>query len=479
MKRSIGSGVLVCLIACGSLRENPLGEPDEPGTPDASTDLDASEPPPTVDGGSDGAVVVPPIREDVACAGADAWFQTGRAGECSQRTLRVVQETPAESIGAWPNIDAAWSLSGRLGIVLSWVDGLEAGYLQALTFDTATAEFTVRQDIARPNFDLMREGEGARIAARPDGTFEVLSMLAEQDAGGEVFLRSLPPLQGFTAPSLVFTGADRRASLGLYVHGDSSVTATATLPRDGDSSIVTRRRQPQATAFDEALPTDFDFFRPGPDSNGNHRMAADAFGGLHIVYEMGISGAFSQPRTAQLSSEGWINFRTVDPSLSQSPSGSSLSLFVLQDEKNAVYLAQATDADDNALPEAHLVRARWRSLNEPVVRVPIATGFVIDGNDGIPVGIHGTAASAADASGAMHVVFSREDPALPAHCQVFYAHEGAVNGVVQVLTDTVSDVVSCSGLSLPVALAVEPGGRPHIAYIDPLKGVVYATRYDR
>lgn len=478
MNRWSWSGLLVCLVACGALRENPLGEPD---SPDAATPPPDAAEEPTPDAAPDTGPKPPPIREDVACEGTNAWFVVERAAECSQRRLRVVQSTPVDAINAFSDIHTAWSLSGRLGIVLSWVDGVEAGYLQALTFDTASPEFTVRQDIVRPPTEFQREGEGARIAARPDGTFEVISQRNEQDNGGDVFLRSLPPLQGFTEPTTVFTAADRHSALGLVVHSDSSITATATMPSGADSAIATRRRQPQATEFDAPLPGTLDFFRPGTATNGNHQMAFDSYGGIHLVYEFGLGETRSQPRSVQFVTDHWDNLRTVDNNVPNAMSGASLSLFLLGDEKNAVYFGQLVDAQDEPLPEAQLIRARWRGANEPIQRTTLDTGFGV-GVSG-PGFIHGTAAAAADASGAMHVVVARQTvngaPGVDPKCQVFYLHEAAVGGVVQLLRDTVSDELPCSNQAVPVALAVEPGGRPHIAYVDSTQGVVYATRYDR
>ena len=92
------------------------------------------------------------------------------------------------------------------------------------------------------------------------------------------------------------------------------------------------------------------------------------------------------------------------------------------------------------------------------------------------------AAAAADASGALHVVYSRlldgaaDDP----RCAVFYRREAAAaTGGLEWLEDDVSGALPCAAQTTPVALAVEPGGRPHVGYLSEGQGVVYATRYDR
>ncbi len=473
--------LLVVVTACGSLRENPLEGSVDGGVVPGDGDASDGTPDSTSDGSASDAAP-PVLRADTACVGGNGWYQTGRTSECEARQLRVVQERPADAVTAYGGLDLAWSLAGRIGIVLSWQSDIEAGYLQALTFDTATPTFTVRPDRVAPKFALQTEGAGARIAARADGSFEVLSMLEEQGNGGDVLLRRLPVNQPFLPPSVVFTSADRSAQLGLLVHGNGLVTATAALPDGTDLAIVTRQRQPEAMSFDELPGGRLAYFKPGPAGNGNHRMALDSQGVAHIAYEQGFFSGRSQPRYARITASAWDFRRTVDNPTSSGVSGEDLSMILLGDEKNVVYVAQARSEDDTLLPYARIVRARWRGAQDPIEKSVLVDQLPLNaGSDSGSLSFV-RAAAAADASGALHVVYSRlldgaaDDP----RCAVFYRREAAAaTGGLEWLEDDVSGALPCAAQTTPVALAVEPGGRPHVGYLSEGQGVVYATRYDR
>lgn len=471
------ASVLLLLAACGALRENPLGSGDDSDVPDvdASTDDGATEQPDagTADGGGDAQP--PAIREDVACAGANAWYGTNRTAECESRKIRLVQALPPDAAYAHGNLDIAWSLSARVGIVLAWESGLESGYLQALTFDTQSEAFTVRPDRVLPAFDYQVEGAGARIAARADGAFEVLSMLDEGQNGGDVLLRRLPVNQPFLEPDVVFTGAYRSAQLGLLVHPNGVVTATAAVTDGSDLAIQTKQRQPEATAF-ETFAGNLGYFIDGPATNGNHRMALDALGIAHIAYEQGFAETRSQPRYARISGNTWDFRRTVDNATVDGVSGAYVSVTVFGDEKNVIYVQQARSDESEPLPYAQIVRARWRGATQPIERSVLRDHLPFGSDVGAI-----TAAAAMDASGALHVVYAAplDADAGAGTCQVHYLREASRNGAIELLDDDVSPGIACQAATPPVALAVEPGGRPHLAYLSATQGVVYATRYDR
>lgn len=476
----------VVLAACGALRENPLDftgddDPDLPGL-DASTADSSGE---QRDAGSVDAAPdarPPPIRDDVACAGPNAWHEADRIAECEARKIRVVQATPSNDAFAHGNLDIAWSLSARVGVVLAWESGLESGYLQALTFDTALETFTVRPDLVMPPEMYQIEGAGARIAARADGSFDVLSMRDESRNGGDVLLRRLPVNQPFLEPDVVFSSAYRSAQLGLLVHPNGVVTATAATLNGSGLTIATKQRQVEATAFDDIQSGgNLGYDLRGTTTNGNHRMTLDSVGASHIAYERGRDETSSQPRYARSSGRSWDFTRTVDNPTNEGASGAEISIAVFGAEKNVVYVQQARDVNDEALPYVQIVRARWRGATEAIVRsvlvdhLPVYSGMIGSALLGV------TAAAAMDASGALHLVYAvRVDAdADAARCQVRYLHEAARAGAIQLLDDEVSPLLSCPASTPPVALAVEPGGRPHIAYISVDQGVVYATRYDR
>ena len=482
--------VLVALaVACGSLREGPLPGTGDGGTkppaPDASGGDDDDDDDAAADAASD--ATPPPLREDLACAGANGWYQTGRAAECSSRQLRVVQEISNDTGVPHGGLDVAWSPAGRLGIVLAYgTGGFEEGFLQALTFDTLSSTFTVRADRVIPEDSFQLEGAGARIAPRPDGDFEVLSLTEEQLTGGDVVIRRLPAGQPFLPPSIVFTGADRSAQLGLLVHPDGLVTATAAVANDTGLALVTAQRQPGETAFepfDENLP----YASPGPRGNGNHRLSLDAFGSAHIAYEEGAAPTRSRPLYRRLSTTGWQYPRTVDNPASAGLAGEDVSMVIIGDEKNVVYVRQGRSADDKVLPYAQIVRARWRGASDLIDRTVLVDHLPVGGDADHGLSLLAVrAAAAADASGALHLVYSYvldQDPDAGSEgqrCRVLYRREAATPaGGVEWLEDDLTPALPCAYQTTPLALTVEPGGRPHIAYFSEAEGVVYATRYDR
>lgn len=473
---------LLVLAACGALRESPLAGSGDDAPDDSLADAGALDAEPSDADSRDAAPeeTPPVLREDVACEGANAWYAASRTAECESRTIRLVQAVPPDAFTAHGNLDIAWSLAARAGIVLAWESGVEAGYLQALTFDTASAAFTVRLDRAVPAFDYQIEGAGARIAARADGSFEVLSMLDESRNGGDVLLRRLPADQPFLDPDVVFVGAHRSAQLGLIVHPSGLVTATAAVPDSEDLTLQTKQRRPEAMVFDTLQGGNLDYFGQGPYSNGNHRMAVDALGVTHIVYEQGFGAARSQPRYGRLAETGWDFRRTVDNPTVDGPSGASISLSIFGDEKNAVYVQQARDADGETLPYGQIVRARWRGNSDPIVRSVLVDQLPLALGDDGPNLNEIRAAAAMDASGALHVAYAvrTEEDSGNGTCTIHYLREAARGGAIVLLHDDVSPQIACASAP-PVALAVEPGGRPHLTYVSPAQGVLYATRYDR
>lgn len=470
------SALLIGLLACGALRENAIGgdDVDAPDAAEPEDTPDAAEP--GNDATSDAPVEPPKIPADVACAGRDAWFEPERGAECSQRKLRQLVEAPADAIPTG-QVDMAWSQAGRAGVVLSWSTMPEQGFLQALTFDTAREDFVVRQDFVHSRNDFTFEGDGARIAPRADGSFEVLSQTTESAAFGDVFLRTLPNQQPFTEPTLVVSGARAPARLGLVIGADSSILATATVPSGTDIAIVTRRKEAAANEFTELLAA-ISLFSPTTWSNGNHRLARTQAGGVFMAFETGFSANRSQPRFVQLINDSWDARRTVDNNVPDSISGSDISLVMIGDERNVIYFGQDLDGDGGAASTATLWRARWRGDADPIQRSPLKSGFGVDFSV-----ILGSARAATDASGALHVVYLQMDAAEEGSepsCQLMYLREAAgANGGVEMLTDAVSPKMSCN-FAPPggIALAVEPGGRPHIVYVTEER-VMYATRYDR
>ena len=474
------------LVACGALRENPLPDAGaaaqhEGGTSDDDVPGDDAEVLPHDAAFTDAGPDAPPIREDYACAGTDGWDAPERSAECMDRTTQVVQPHPSDAFESYGRIDVAWSSSGRAAIVLAWLTDFESGYLQSLQFDTAPRSVSVRPDRVETSVGTAIEGAGAKVIGRPDGTFDVLSMLDVSRDGGDVSLRRLTPGEGFLSPTLVVPSAHRVGQLALARDPSGVLTMTAVVVRGAtDLAIVGTRRASDDSELEQLAGSPNTFFDPGPPGNGNHRLVIDPLGSFQLAYEAGFSSVRSQPRAARLSAIGWDDQRTIDNNVPDGVSGEQLSYFFLGDERNAVYLREV----ETGTPTVHgqLVRARWRSTLDAIEPGVLVDDLpVTDDHDFKP--ILARAVAAADASGALSVVYSAVvsagDAGAGRLCRVRYLHEARQHGALVMLQDDVSGVIGCELDEPPVALAIEPGGRPHIAYLDETKGVVYATRYDR
>lgn len=220
--------------------------------------------------------------------------------------------------------------------------------------------------------------------------------------------------------------------------------------------------------------------KPGPVGSGNHRMALDSGGIAHIAYEYAAASALSQPRYARMTADAWDHRRTVDNATMTGIAGEDLCMIVIGDEKNVVYVTQARTDDNQRLPYSRIVRARWSSAADSIEKVVLVDHLPLGEDEVALVGVH--VAAAADASGALHVVYAHvlDADAGGGTCRVRYLREAAgAEGGLEWLQDDVSAALPCASEAPWVALAVEPGGRPHIGYVSEGQGVVYATRYDR
>lgn len=480
---ALASFVAVSFVACSGLRqadpEPDAALPDGEAPPDGAiledgavaplpdgAKPDTSRPDAADTGSTDSPA-------DVACVGAaqDAWSRTTKITPgCADRRVFLLE---GWATGGLPYFARALSIArasnGRVGVAVNGETGPEEGTLRIRTFTPTTATFASQLVKIDPlNFENV--GAGVRIASGNDDTFHLVYQRDSGMAGGPVMYRRLPANNTFTAEQqLASVGYNTR--LGLAVSpANSDVLATvytpptATVPGKIDSYL-----RPDATqTFGTPVTMQGSFARDGVTGNGQHVIRFDPTGAARGVYHLSQTFSSAVPRFIELAGGLWRMPKTVDNNTLDGMSGYSIDFVMVGQTKHVAYYARKFSATTAELRIATFVS----ESDTPTYDIRDQGILSPD-----PTSPQYALALGVDGLGLLHLVHVR--PTSATKCTILYSRQTRKAGVVRWLEDLVAADLDCQEPNdVAVAMTVDGGGRPHIAYAT-ASGVYYATRFDR
>ncbi|RKY69236.1 MAG: hypothetical protein DRP97_05525 [Candidatus Latescibacterota bacterium] len=404
-----------------------------------------------------------PPPSDFPCAG-DPWVKTKKADlRCASRYVLTVES------GLWENGQVAIAVDskGKVGIAYGNENTPSEGQLHLVSFPVGSRQVPNPTVVAGTQHERL----GVRVAMVPrsGGGFHLVHVDALIQ-GSELNYAGWTG-SGQPVSELVSTEVGLGGSVDLVEAHDGRVFVV--YYADHARGVYARVR-PQGGSAPWSKPEDLgDDFISTVSGVGHLAVVRQPGGGLAYALHLG-SGLRSAPCFRRYDAlNGWSSKMTIDNKTYAGIAGQSIDLAITQTKHHATYFfvpEGSTTAD--------LRLATWASSNDKpeitVLRQTIPTDAILPEYE---------AALAVDSWGLLHLAVILPSPKTSPGTSVGvleYRRQVLIAGQKKWFTDIVDDDVLSTSFSSHVALWVEPGGRPHIAYFNGRTGkMMYATRDDR
>lgn len=438
-------GAVVATGGCEDFRDGPSGAAaDAAGVDDAGVGLDAAA------AREAGAGLI----DDQECP---AWTGNDNlAGPCGTRRVAVVRT----NLGEARAVGVARHAGGTIALAFGHDVSADEGKLAIARFSGLAGGAAVDMvDVPSGPF----ERPAVRLALAPSDAGFVLVHQALPD--GELRLRAFHPSGAIADAEVVLTGLGSPESVAVVERAPDDFIIG--FSDSGLKRVATRERVPGGQ-LGPVLAMAADLVWNGPPDVGALALARLGTGAVMGVTHIADDVAFSQPRAYSYSGAAWTSPRTLDNSRRSGFAGMGVSFATWQDRRAAAYYARSAQAST-----AELRLATWDDSGLPI-------GIeLVDPN----VDITGGAARervrvAYGPGGFVHVLMVVAQGTGTA--QLVYLRQTQRQGRVVWLRDIVdADIGGQAGARTEIALAVDSGGRPHIAYFDDARhAVYYASRFD-
>lgn len=454
------------VVACSGLK---AADPVDAGA-DGGGEIDAGALDAQAEGGP-----VPDGPPDTACgAPGNAWSVGSKSDPgCADR--RVYQLESWSSAGAPAEVTGlalAVAKNGRVGVAVNGITDIEQGDLRIRTFVPSSAAFALPAPLVKvPSSPFENVGVAVRMVAGNDDTFHLVYQRDVGQAGGSVVYRKLPASNVLGAEQAVVS-VGHGTELGIAVSPKTSdVLVSYYVPAtSAQAGELDTRLRPDATQiFATPLVVQRSFAVDGVVGNGQHALLFDGFGAGHVAFHLSQTFSSAVPRYSMLGGGVWGLSKTIDNNRLDATTGYSVSLAVDDQTKYLAYYHRAQGATT-----AELRVAKW-SLDADTPAVDVRDKGILADD---PTAPRYAASLAVDKLGLLHLAYVR--PVSATQCQIGYQRQIRVKGQVSWLDDAVVPSFVCRDRSsMAIALRVDEGARPHIAYAITGDGIYYATRFDR
>lgn len=404
-----------------------------------------------------------PPPTDFPC-GADYWTKATKTNiACASRYVLAIES----GLSVNRQVAVAVDRSGSVGLAYGHEMSSDEGQLHLVSFPVGARQVPKPTIVAGGQFD--RIGVRVAMVPRSSGGFHLLYVdVGPQGSelnysgwagSGQPNPESLSNEVGLKGSVDLVEGSDKRVYAIYYADIARGVYARVR-PKGGVGSWT----------LPQALDGDIVSTVPGL---GQISVVRHAGGGPAYALHFGALGS-STPRFRRYDAiNGWSAKKTLDNNTYAGIAGQSIDLVITPSTHYATYFAIPTGSTN-----ADLRLASWASSSDtPTISVleqaiPVKAGEMTY-----------EAALAVDPWGLLHLALilpsGSASPSVPRGV-LEYRRQVLVGGQKKWITDIVDDDVLSASTASPVALWVEPRGRPHIAYFNGRTGkMMYATRDDR
>lgn len=414
----------------------------------------------------DGAPAEAAVEEipDVPCA--QPWTRITETGSsCARRTVVRLQEYVLDG----STISLALAGGDRVAVAYNSKASLDEGLLRVLVFKGSTVGTTAfnPQAVVVAGTQFEDIGPAAHIAgslASPQ-----FHLLYQMLPDGELTYRRIGANNALTNAELVATNVTGRTYVDLALAPTGDARALWFVPGQAGTPgrLVTRLRTEATGTLGAPQDVAAGFVSDGASGNGQHALVVDDQGAMHLAFHQAQTSLFSAPRYVQSSGAGFTSTKSLDNTELDGMSGFSVAFALVGDVRYAAYFSRKAGRTT-----ADLRLASWVArADAPRIEV-LEQG--IDAPDlenpryrvAMTVGPHGL----------LHLAVI--SPTTGGHGLLEYLRQTRRNGRLEWVSDVVDNDAFTPQAGLPnVTIAVEPGGRAHIAYYVPPDGhVMYATR---